>query len=175
MKGMSSPKVGRPSAPKITPVRTSLPKPTPKKTATAMNLGNRARPKQRMPQQKKITTPKKPPVSNYLRQKAVKSAWRQEQALVKAGGGTRDWTKRQREQIIKAGKLKNYEGHHLKSVNGHAKKWAGDPRNIKFVTRREHLREHRGNFRNKTTEKLIDRQELLRVQQNRAIPRQIKK
>jgi len=140
-----------------------------------MNLGNRARPKQRMPQQKKITTPKKPPVSNYLRQKAVKLAWRQERTLVKAGGGTRDWTKRQREQIIRTGKLKHYEGHHLKSINGHTKKWAGDPRNIKFVTRREHLREHRRNFRNETTGKLIDRQKMLRIQQNRAMPRQIKK
>lgn len=174
VKGGSSPRVSRPSVPKSPPIRTSLPKPTAPKTKAVMNLGSRTRPQQRMPQQKKITTPRKLPVSNYLRQKAVKSAWRQEQTLVKAGGGTRDWTKRQREQIVRAGKLKHYEGHHLRSVNGHTKKWAGDPRNIKLVTRREHLREHRGNFRNETTGKLIDRQKLLRMQKNRATPRQTK-
>lgn len=167
-------RVSRPTGPRPGPVRATLPKQTVNKTVGSPKA-NRPVTRTAVNTYKKISTPPKSPSVAALRQKAVKSAWGQEQSLVKAGGGTRDWTNRQREQIVKTGKLRNFQGHHVRSVNGHTKKWAGDPRNIKFVTRREHLREHRGNFRNETTGKLIDRQKLLRLQKNQAISRQIKK
>ncbi len=83
-----------------------------------------------------------------LRNYAVRKAWQDEQKLVKLGGGTRDWSQRQRLSMKRVGKVLGYEGHHIRSVNGHAKNWASDSRNIKFVTRPEHIREHGGNYQN---------------------------
>lgn len=43
----------------------------------------------------------------YLRQKAVKQAWKDEKALIEATGrGTRDWTKGEKQQILNNGKVK---------------------------------------------------------------------
>lgn len=173
---LSSPKVSRSGMKKPKTIRKSETKRTVKKNAISKSLARGANRTRRRPSSSKhISTPKKSPSIDSLRQKAVRRAWRQERKLVEAGGGTRHWTKRQREQIIKNGRAKNFEGHHIRSVNGHSKKWTGDPRNIKFVTKREHLREHKGNFRNKTTGKLVDRQKMLRLQKNRASSRRAKK
>jgi len=96
-----------------------------------------------------------------LRQKAVRDAWKQEFELVKATGrGTREWKPHEIRSLTKGQKVTGYEGHHIRSVNGHSPKWAADPRNIEFVTRKEHLQRHGGNFHNPTTGKLIDRQKL---------------
>ena len=173
MKGkVGSPRINQPKS-KISSVRTKPPK-TVKKTAKSLGANRQMTRVSKSPGKKIRSSPKSASLSS-LRRKAVKLAWRQEQQLVKAGGGTRNWTDRQRAHIAKHGKLKHFEGHHMRSVKGHTKKWAGDPRNIKFVTRREHLREHRGNFRNPTTGKLVDRQKLLRLQKNRVAQRRSKK
>ena len=85
----------------------------------------------------------------YRRRKAVAEAWKREKALVAEGRGTRDWTPEEQEQILRKGKVKGYEGHHMKSVHDHNFR-AGDANNIQFLTRKEHLAAHKGNFRNKT-------------------------
>jgi hypothetical protein len=96
-----------------------------------------------------------------LRQKAVRDAWKQEAELVKATGhGTREWKRHEIRSLTKDQKVAGYEGHHIRSVNGHSPKWAADPRNIEFVTRKEHLQRHGRNFHNPTTGKLIDRRKL---------------
>jgi len=167
-------RVKAPTAPKIGP---STMKPMAKKTvspAMNMNRGVNRPPKTQV--KPKLPPAKKELSLGYLRQKAVKGAWAQEKALVRARGGSHEWTKRQREELIRTGSVKGYVGHHIRSVNGHSKKWAGDPRNIKFVTRkRGHLREHKGHFKNKTTGKLIDRQKLLSATKNKASARTVKK
>lgn len=109
----------------------------------------------------------------YLRQNAVKKAWEQERALVTmqlspkstniSKFGTGLWDDRQARRIKREGKIKGYQGHHIRSVKGHSKKWAGDPRNIKFVTPKEHLRLHKGDFHKSTTGKLIDRTKMIRT------------
>lgn len=99
-----------------------------------------------------------------LRQKAVRDAWTQERQLVRASGqGTRDWTSRQMKQLRDEGKVPGYEGHHIRSVNQHTTKWAGDPRNITFVTRQQHLNLHGRDFHNPTTGNLIDRPAMIRM------------
>ena len=83
------------------------------------------------------------------RKKAVAHAWKDEKARVKEGKGTRDWTPKEQREIIVTGRAKGYQGHHMKSVDGHNSK-AGDPNNIQFLTRKEHLAAHNGNFKNNT-------------------------
>lgn len=104
------------------------------------------------------------PSIGYLRQKAVKKAWTQEQELVRlVSEGTRNWTNRQKELLRQGKIIANYQGHHIRDVSSHSNKWAADPRNIRFVTRREHLATHGGSYRNPTTGKLIDRPKLINM------------
>lgn len=96
-----------------------------------------------------------------VRQKAVKTAWKQEKALIEATGrGTRNWTKAEIKAIreSKTGKIDGYVGHHVNNVNS-APSLAGNPNNIKFVKAKgEHLKEHGGNYKNDTSGPLIDRE-----------------
>ena len=90
-----------------------------------------------------------------LRQKAVNQAWRQEKELVtKTGRGTRDWMSEEIQELMSTGKVKGYEGQHMKSAEAYPD-FAGDPNNIQFLKGRkmevnEHLDAHGGSYRNPT-------------------------
>ena len=89
-------------------------------------------------------------VHNTCRGNAVKKAWKNEQELVKTTGqGTRNWTPAQMKELLNTGKVKGFVGHHMKSVKGFPN-LAGDPNNIQFLTRAEHLLAHGGNWQNIT-------------------------
>lgn len=88
------------------------------------------------------------------RAKAVRKAWEREQQLVASGEGTRDWTPVQQQSILDIGVAldddgKPFEGQHMKSVAAYPE-YAGDPNNIQFLTRQEHLEAHNGNWQNQT-------------------------
>lgn len=87
--------------------------------------------------------------TNYERRKAVANAWKNEKNLVVDGKGTRDWSQKEQREIISKGRATGYQGHHMKSVDGHNSK-AGDASNIQFLTRNEHLAAHKGDFHNNT-------------------------
>ena len=85
---------------------------------------------------------------NGARGTAIDRAWREEKALVEAGGGTRNWTQAERDLILST-KNKNltsvmsragYTGHHINSVElgSLGQKWKGDPRNIVFLPNSNH-------------------------------------
>lgn len=92
-------------------------------------------------------------VHNSCRGNAVRKAWKNEYNNVKSGGNglTRSWSPAERAELIKTGKVHGYQGHHIKSVKGFPG-LAGDPTNIQFLTRAEHLQAHSGNWRNITDE-----------------------
>ena len=86
-------------------------------------------------------------VHNSCRGDAVKKAWKQEREMVaKTGRGTHNWSGKQKMELLQTGKVKVFVGHHINSVNG-SPSLAGDPSNIRFVTRAEHLALHGGNFK----------------------------
>ena len=66
------------------------------------------------------------------------------------------WTKAEKAELLKTGKVKGYEGHHINNVKDHPE-FAGNPNNIEFVKRPEHLDAHGGNFRNETHGELLNR------------------
>jgi hypothetical protein len=93
-------------------------------------------------------------------------AWAEERALVMTGHpGTRAWTEAQLAELESTGKVRGFEGHHIDIVKGYEAK-AGDPNNIDFLTRKEHLEAHGGNFRNPTDGegKAFDREGMIREQ-----------
>lgn len=86
--------------------------------------------------------------------KAIATAWANEQQLVQEGKGTRDWTPEQQQDILEKGKAydengKAFEGHHMKSAEAYPE-YQGDPENIQFLSRAEHFDAHGGNFQNPT-------------------------
>lgn len=84
------------------------------------------------------------------RQSAVRHAWKEEQARVKEGRGTRDWTPSQQKEILERGSVKGYDGHHMKSVSQFPE-YAGDSKNIQFLSEQEHFEgAHQGSYSNLT-------------------------
>lgn len=87
-------------------------------------------------------------------QKAIREAWEKEQELVKQGKGTRNWTPEQQKDILEKGKAydengKAFEGQHMKSAEQYPE-YQGNPGNIQFLTREEHLEAHGGSWKNPT-------------------------
>ncbi|MCF0134182.1 MAG: teneurin-3 [Blautia sp.] len=90
------------------------------------------------------------------RNKAIRKKWEIEQQLVQEGKGTRDWTKEQQADILDPEKGKAYddqgrafEGQHMKSAAEYPD-YQGDPDNIQFLTKEEHLEAHKGSWQNPT-------------------------
>ena len=86
--------------------------------------------------------------------KAILAAWNKEHELVQKGKGTREWTPKQQQDILEKGKAYDedgvaFQGQHMKSAEMYPK-YQGDPGNIQFLTRAEHLEAHNGNWRNPT-------------------------
>lgn len=90
------------------------------------------------------------------RNKAIRLAWEREKELVSKGEGTRDWSQDQQKDILDPDKGKAYdengrafEGQHMKSAAEYPE-YQGDPNNIQFLTREEHLEAHKGSWQNPT-------------------------
>ena len=85
------------------------------------------------------------------RSSAVTKAWQIEFNNVANGGSeiSRTWSKSEIDELLTNGKVRGYQGHHMKRVKGYPH-LAGDPYNIQFLTPLEHLKAHRGNYRNIT-------------------------
>lgn len=86
--------------------------------------------------------------------KAILAAWNKEQELVQEGKGTREWTPGQQRDILEKGKAYDedgvaFQGQHMKSAEMYPE-CQGDPGNIQFLTRAEHLEAHNGNWKNPT-------------------------
>jgi RHS repeat-associated protein len=78
------------------------------------------------------------------RRRGVARAWAAERDLVRAGRpGTRDWTPRQRRELLREGKVRGFRGHHINTVNGNPIAMAENPNNVRFLTRAEHDALHR--------------------------------
>lgn len=86
--------------------------------------------------------------------RAVAAAWENEKTRVSEGRGTRDWTPEQQHDILTRGKAydtdgRAFQGQHMKSVEMYPE-YQGDPDNIQFLTREEHLEAHGGSWTNPT-------------------------
>ena len=84
---------------------------------------------------------------SYQRRCAVSKAWSKERQQVMNSRGSRNWSQKEQKEIIRTGKCHGYEGQHMLSVKKHPEH-AGNEKNIQFLTHDEHLKAHRGNWKN---------------------------
>jgi hypothetical protein len=105
-----------------------------------------------------------------LADQAVELAWRFERAVLELGGkGTREWTIDQVNEILAYGKPSNhtgfvsdrFEGHHINNVANNPLQ-QGDPDNISFLTRKEHLDAHSGDWHTSTSGRIHNRSYLIK-------------
>lgn len=103
---------------------------------------------------------------NYQRSKGVAKAWKRERELVRKGRGTRQWTVKEQKELLRTGRVKGYQGHHMKSVAMHPE-YAAEPRNIQFLSSRkennENLKAHRDDYRNESDGRYNVRTEKIRA------------
>lgn len=88
------------------------------------------------------------------RSKAVKDAWKQEADAVRRGVSKYNWSSAEKRQLLELGKIRNYEGHHIKTVKeliGTAQeKLISSADDIVFLTKQNHAYVHPGGFKNPT-------------------------
>lgn len=95
------------------------------------------------------------------RKRGVARAWKEEVALVKkTGEGTVDWTPKEKKELLKNGKVKGYQGHHIFNVKCFPS-MADNPNNINFLKHKDHLNAHGGFTKNNTSGRLINRKKLM--------------
>ena len=131
----------------------------PKKDMT--NIFNSFSPRERRVFLKALPKDEKEKFIDDIRKQAVKDFWTHEQALIKEGKSTRDWTPEQVEDVLhiseKTGIMsingeaavdlngKKYYGHHMLSV-AENHEYAGDWRNVQALDYEEHYKyAHKGN------------------------------
>ena len=97
------------------------------------------------------------------RKTGVRRAWAQELKLLRETGNTfTEFTAKEKDELLRTGKVSGYEGHHINSVQSSAKtsdlEMMMNPDNIKFVKgRKAHIDEHGGDWHNETSGPLLDR------------------
>ena len=125
--------------------------------------------------------------SNYFRARAIDKAWEMERIDVEWGGrGSEKWTRAERAEIRKYGRIKQgkvegkivkeYPGHHQKSVHYHPEE-QGNPDNIKFYrSREEHIKKgHGGDPHNESDQPMLDRAKMVqRTNARRVIKNELK-
>lgn len=95
--------------------------------------------------------PTKAQIKN-ARQSAVRKAWKNEQNAVMNNTSKYNWTASQKQELLKYGKVKGYQGCHLIDVSksGGNLSLIGNPDNIVFLQKTEHLFIHGGSWQNVT-------------------------
>lgn len=90
---------------------------------------------------------------HHRRSLGVARAWKRERRLVQQGRGTRIWSIREQKEMLDFGRVRGYQGHHIKSVAKYPQ-YADEQGNIQILRGwakdNEHLRAHGGDFRNDT-------------------------
>lgn len=84
----------------------------------------------------------------------ARDAWKREAEAVKNGVSKYNWTSAEKTQLLKFGKIRGYEGHHIKTVKelaGTAKEYLiSSADDIVFLTKQNHAYVHPGGFKNPT-------------------------
>lgn len=105
------------------------------------------------------------------RSNGVSLAWEYERADIQMGGtGSENFTLEQRAEILDRGRVRGFEGHHIKNVANN-KVHQANPDNIKFYGSREDHVElgHNGDVNNPSDGEFIDRDKMIRDTNRRRV------
>ena len=105
------------------------------------------------------------------RNNGVSLAWEYEKADILMGGtGSENFTPEQRAEILERGRVRGFEGHHIKNVANN-KVHQANPDNIKFYGSREDHVEigHNGDVNNPSDGEFIDRDRMIRDTNRRRV------
>lgn len=100
-----------------------------------------------IPKKETAENPQLQKLIDNARRRAVYQAWAEEKKAVSQGKGSRDWTPEQQNQILKKGRVHDFQGHHMRSVSygetyQEKLKIAGDKNNIQFLNNSKDNNEH---------------------------------
>ena len=98
---------------------------------------------------------------NKARSDAVRKAWAREVEAVRNGTSKYNWTKAEIHELLETGKITGYDGHHIRTVRelrDTAEEYLiGSADDIVFLSEKDHLYVHGGNFSNSTDiERLVE-------------------
>ena len=105
------------------------------------------------------------------RSNGVSLAWEYEKADIQMGGsGSENFTLEQRAEILDRGRVRGFEGHHIKNVANH-KIHQANPDNIKFYSSREEHIElgHDGDAHNPSDGEFINRDNMITMTNRRRV------
>lgn len=115
------------------------------------------------------------PSADTLRNSGVRQMWDYLKAEAQMGGNSSGFTPEQLNELLERGKIRNFEGHHINSVDAFPDLQA-NPDNVVPLEEyrfgggpRNHLAAHGGNWRNPTEGPLVDRNQILTETNNQRV------
>lgn len=105
------------------------------------------------------------------RSKGVELSYEYEVADVKMGGrGAANWSRPERLELLKTGRVRGSEGHHTNNVANHPELQTNPDNITHYKNRKEHLEKgHGGDFRNESSGPLVSKDDMLRKTNNRRV------
>lgn len=115
------------------------------------------------------------PSSDSMRNIGVSQMWDYLKAEAQMGGNSSGFTPEQQRELLERGRIRNFEGHHINSVDAHPGLQA-NPDNVAPLEEhrfnngpRDHFAAHNNNWRNPTEGQLLDRNQVLTETNNQRV------
>lgn len=108
------------------------------------------------------------PSADSMRRSGVNQMWNYLRGEAQMGGNSSGFTPEQQQELLERGKIRNFEGHHINSVDSHPN-LQSNPDNVIPLEEhrygdgpRDHFEAHAKNWRNPTEGPLVDRNQILK-------------
>lgn len=113
--------------------------------------------------------------ADSMRNTGVKQMWDYLKAEAQMGGNSSGFTPEQKQELLEKSKIRNFEGHHINSVEAHPNLQA-NPDNVAPLEEhrfddgpRDHFAAHNDNWRNATEGQVLDRNQILTETNNHRV------
>lgn len=113
--------------------------------------------------------------TDSMRNTGVSQMWDYLKAEAQMGGNSSRFSPEQQQELLERGKIRNFEGHHINSVDAHPDLQANPDNVVPFEEHRfddgprDHFASHGNNWRNPTEGPLLDRNKILTDTNNQRV------
>lgn len=115
------------------------------------------------------------PSADSMRSNGVSQMWDYLKAEAQMGGNSSGFSPEHQQELLERGKIRNFEGHHINSVDAHPN-LQSNPDNVMPLEEhryddgpRDHFKAHDNNWRNPTEGPLVDRNQILTDTNNKRV------